>query len=129
VLLYLERLSVSCGGDMTLEPGTFQPTTRDPPARTAACCFCLLGGLGVSYKGQPVDRPPFCIYSLLAALLFHPRAQRRESLIGSLYPDLPERTGRKRFCDLVYLLCYLLPKLNPILGILDPRVRGDTHLH
>ena len=89
---------------MTLESGTFQPTTCDSPAQSATYCFCLLGGLVISYEGQPVDRPPFCIYSLLAALLFHPGAQRREFLIGYLYPDLPERTRRKRLCDLVSLL-------------------------
>lgn len=96
---------------MPLEPSELQPTTCDPPAQSATYRFCLLGDLAITCAGQVVENPPYRTYSLLAALLLHPGPQRREFLIGLLYPDLPERTGRKRLSDLVYLLRRALPDL------------------
>ena len=96
---------------MTLDSSEHQPTTHGPPARAAPYAFCLLGELVITQAGQPVDSPPYRTHSLLAALLLHPGPQRRAFLIGLLYPDLPERSGRKRLSDLVYLLRRSLPDL------------------
>jgi DNA-binding SARP family transcriptional activator len=74
-------------------------------------CFRLLGQLQIACGGEPLPLPPFRVFSLLAALLLYPRPQGRERLIGLLFPDIPERTGRRRLSDLLWLLRQTLPKL------------------
>ena len=91
MLLYLERLSVSCGGDMTLEPGKLQSTSCNSPARAAPYSFCLLGYPAIAHARQVLEKPLYRTYRLLAALLLHPGSQCREFPIGLLCPDPFER--------------------------------------
>lgn len=56
------------------------------------------------HAGEPIPSPPYPPHSFLAALLLRPRPLRRVRLIGLLYPDLPERAGRRRLSDLLWLL-------------------------
>ena len=73
--------------------------------------FRLLGPLLVTYKGESLAALPFRTYNLLAALLLNPHPQPRHRLIGLLFPDLPERNGRRRLSDLLWLLRRALPHL------------------
>ena len=66
--------------------------------------FSLLGELRIVQAGEPIPSPPYRTHSFLAALLLRPRPLRRVRLIGLLYPDLPERAGRRRLSDLLWLL-------------------------
>ena len=72
--------------------------------------FYLLGELQIVRHGAQVPPPPYRCHSLLAALLLRPRPQRRDLLIGLLFPDLPERTGRQRLSHLLWLLRRSLPR-------------------
>jgi DNA-binding SARP family transcriptional activator len=58
-----------------------------------------------------IPSPPYRTYSLLAALLLRPRPQRRDLLIGLLFPDIPEQAGRRRLSDRLWLLRRSLPEL------------------
>jgi len=58
-----------------------------------------------------IPSPPYRTYSLLAALLLRPRPQRHDLLIGLLFPDMPERAGRRRLSDRLWLLRRSLPEL------------------
>ena len=98
-------------GRMTLQSNAHQPTTHVSSAPAASHGFCLLGELRITYAGQEIAGPPYRTHSLLAALLLYPGPQRRSRLIGLLYPDMPERVGRKRLSDLVWLLRRALPRL------------------
>ncbi len=73
--------------------------------------FFLLGELQIIFDGEPLPLPPYRSHGLLAALLLRPRLQRREQLIGLLFPDVPERIGRKRLSDYLWLLRRALPQL------------------
>jgi DNA-binding SARP family transcriptional activator len=82
-----------------------------PALADSAYHFCLLGELHITQAGQAVPAPPYRTHGLLAALLLRPGAQRRERLVGWLYPDLPESAGRRRLSDLLWLLRGALPDL------------------
>ena len=84
---------------------------RDERPNTISFRFCLLGELQITRDSEPVPPPPHRVHSLLAALLLYPRPQRRERLIGLLFPDMPEYTGRRRLSDLLWLLRRSLPAL------------------
>jgi DNA-binding SARP family transcriptional activator len=77
----------------------------------AAFRFYLLGELRILHNGDQVPSPTYRTHSLLATLLLHPRPQRRDRLIGLLFPDMPERAGRRRLSDLLWLLRRSLPEL------------------
>jgi DNA-binding SARP family transcriptional activator len=87
-------------------PESPSPAFPDPGLRAY-----VLGELQLVARGEPVAPPPFRARGLLAALLLHPRPQSRERLVGLLFPDLPERTGRRRLSDLLWLLRRSLPDL------------------
>ena len=73
-------------------------------------CY-LLGELRITHDGHQIPSPPYRTYSLLAALLLRPRPLRRDLLIGLLFPDMPERAGRRRLSDRLWLLRRSLPEL------------------
>jgi DNA-binding SARP family transcriptional activator len=79
----------------------------------ARCEFTvhLFGELRIAAEGQLLPLPPYRTHRLLAALLLTPRPQRRERLVGLLFPDMPEKTGRRRLSDLLWLLRRSLPQL------------------
>ena len=66
--------------------------------------FYLLGEMEIVHAGDPITPPPPRAYPLLAALLLSPVARRRDRLVGMLFPDGPERSGRRRLSDLLWLL-------------------------
>ena len=74
--------------------------------------FYLLGELRITSGGIEVPPPPYRAYGLLAALLLRPYPQRRERLIGLLFPDTPERSGRRRLSDLLWRVRRSLPVLR-----------------
>ncbi len=86
-------------------------TPKDEQLTDIAWRFALLGDLRVTHAGRAVPTPPPRTHALLAALLLQPRRQRRERLIGLLFPDEPERTGRRRLSDHTWLLRDTLPDL------------------
>lgn len=90
------------------------PTTdaHCPPAVGLSVCIYLLGELQIVCSDESVPLPPYRTRSLLAFLLLHPRPLRRDRLIGSLFPDVPERAGRRRLSDLLWLLRRSLPQLS-----------------
>lgn len=89
-----------------------EPTAQPAPATAGvAWRFYLLGELQVEYQGRAVPPAPYRTHSLLAALLLRPRPLARERLIGMLFPDLSERSGRKRLSDLLWLLRAAFPEL------------------
>ncbi len=73
--------------------------------------ICLLGELRIAAGGQPLPSPPYRTHSLLAALLLYPHPQRRERLLGLLFPDAPERKGRQRLSYRLWELRQALPGL------------------
>ncbi len=73
--------------------------------------FYLLGDLRIEFRGNEIALPPYRTHSLLAALLLKPRLQPRHTLIGLLYPDFPESTGRRRLSDTLWLIRKALPAL------------------
>ena len=73
--------------------------------------FYLLGGLRVRYTGQWLSVPPYRTHALVAALLLDARPLHRDHLAGQLFPDQPERAGRRRLSDLLWLLRRALPDL------------------
>jgi DNA-binding SARP family transcriptional activator len=74
--------------------------------------FHLLGELQVVHQGQQIAPPPFRARSLLAALLLNPHPQRRDRLVGLLFPDTAEHMGRRRLSDILWLLRQSLPELR-----------------
>ncbi len=73
--------------------------------------FYLLNELRVVYAGRQMPPLPPRTHPLLAALLLHPRPQQRIHLVGLLFPDMPERQGRRRLSDRLWLLRRSLPDL------------------
>ncbi len=73
--------------------------------------FYLLGRLRIVWGNEPLSLPPFRTHGLLAALLLRPELEHRYQLLGLLFPDLPESSGRRRLSDLLYLLRRALPAL------------------
>ncbi len=84
--------------------------------------FRLLGRMEIIVGGRPVASPPYRTQPLMAALLLHPGPQRRESLLGLLFPDLPEATGRRRLSDHLYLL------RRHLAGLPVTSTSGEIHL-
>lgn len=74
-------------------------------------CFTLLGELRVTHAGESLAPPPPRAHALLANLLLSPRRQPRERLVGLLFPDVSERSGRRRLSDVLWLLRDVLPGL------------------
>ena len=87
-----------------------QQTQSGPPA-DIPFQFGLLGEMRITCEGGLLPLPPYRARSLLAALLLAPHAQRRDQLIGLLFPNLPESTGRRRLSDLLWLLRRWMPNL------------------
>lgn len=83
----------------------------DQQPKNPAWRFILLGELQIVHAGQPLSHPPPRTHSILAMLLLRPRAQRRGCLVNLLFPDLPERIGRRRLSDRLWLLRDALPGL------------------
>lgn len=77
--------------------------------------FYLLGELRIVQGDEPLPAPPFRLHGLLAALLLRPRLQQRHYLVGLRFPDIPERAGRRRLSDQLYLLRKSLPVLPLVL--------------
>jgi DNA-binding SARP family transcriptional activator len=73
--------------------------------------FYLLGELRIVHNGEQVPPPPYRTRGFLAALLLHPRPQRRGRLGGLFFPDVPERAGRRQLSDHLWLLRRALPEL------------------
>jgi len=73
--------------------------------------FFLLGELQIVFDGELLPLPPYRSHGLLAALLLRPHPQRRERLTGLLFPEMPERAGRRRLSDCLWLLRRALPQL------------------
>ncbi len=84
-----------------------QPTLPSPEI----LCAYLLGNLHITYAGEPRALPPYRTHGLLAALFLHPQPIQRPRLSGLLFPDVPERTGRRRLSDLLWHLRQSLPDL------------------
>lgn len=97
---------------MAEQPNLPTPDTSSQQLPAPIFCFHLLGELQISYRGQPLAPPPFRTRSLLAILLLNPRPQRRDRLASLLFPDSPERAGRRRMSDLLWLLRQSLPELH-----------------
>lgn len=74
--------------------------------------FYILGELRIWQADNLIARPPRRTYTLLAALLLHPRPQSRAQLARRLFPRLPEPEGRRRLSDLLWLLRRALPQLS-----------------
>ena len=91
-------------------PSQSHSDDRLPPEKTLH--FYLLGDLRITSDGQPLKPPPYRTHGLLALLLLYPQRQRRDRLIGQLYPDIPESAGRRRVSDLLWLLRRSLPELS-----------------
>ena len=77
--------------------------------------FSLLGELEIT-KVIPegsirIPPPPHRTHTLLLGLLLRPRPLARERLAGWLFPDLPEKTGRQRLSDLLWVVRKALPDL------------------
>jgi len=70
----------------------------------------LLGGLRISFQGQPVPALPFRCQALLALLLLRPAQNKREQLAGMLFPDSPEDAAKARLSDRLWLLKKHLPE-------------------
>ena len=83
----------------------------DRQSTTVVWRFYLLGELQVVYAGRQMPLPPPRTHLLLAALLLNSRPQQRIRLIGRLFPDMPERKGRQRLSDRLWLLRRSLPDL------------------
>jgi len=96
---------------MTQAP-TSKPGARRHVPSPAAFRFKLLGEVSVARGGEPIPPPPHRTQGLLAALLLRPYPQRRERLVGLLFPDVLERKGRQRLSHLLWLLRQWLPELT-----------------
>lgn len=95
---------------MTQAP-TSKPGARRHVPYPAAFRFKLLSEVSVDGGHEPIPPPPHRTQALLAALLLHPYPQRRERLVGLLFPDVLERKGRQRLSHLLWLLRQWLPEL------------------
>ncbi len=77
--------------------------------------FFLLGELEIIEDTETGSRiiapPPHRTYALLLGLLLRPRALPRERLVGWLFPDLPEKAGRRRLSDLLWIIRQAMPLL------------------
>lgn len=89
---------------MTSQADSSESDMHSQPSSGVRFRFSLLGELRIVHAGEPIPPPPYRTHSFLAALLLRPRPLRRVRLIGLLYPDLPERAGRRRLSDLLWLL-------------------------
>jgi len=78
---------------------------------TPAWKFYLFAGLRILHEKFALPAPSERASNLLVFLLLNPRPLSRTYLIGSLFPDLPESTGRRRLSDLLWLLRRDLPDL------------------
>lgn len=81
----------------------------------------LLGGLTVSWGGQPVAVEAPRLRSLLAYLLLHDVPQRRERLAPLFWPDSDETQARTNLRQSLHLLRRALPDAERILEM-DTRV-------
>ncbi|MFW6115755.1 MAG: BTAD domain-containing putative transcriptional regulator [Chloroflexota bacterium] len=83
----------------------------DDQSTTTSWRFALLGELRVAHVDRRKPLPPPRTHALLAGLLLRPGMHRREQLVALLFPDTPERTGRRRLSDRLWLLRDALPGL------------------
>jgi DNA-binding SARP family transcriptional activator/AraC-like DNA-binding protein len=77
--------------------------------------FYLLGGLQILRAGEAIPLPPPRTHALLASLLLHPHPWQRSRLIGLLFSNETEQSGRRRLSDRLWLLRRALDDL-PILS-------------
>jgi len=94
--------------DRAMQP---QSHSSDGHSPQPPCRFYLLGELRIAVAGEQQPAPPYRTHGLLASLLLHPHPQRRDRLIGQLYPEMPESAGRRRLSDLLWLLRRAMPAL------------------
>lgn len=77
--------------------------------------FYLLGELHITVEEdagiKTVPLPPQRTHPLLQTLLLRPRPLARERIAGWLFPDIPEKIGRQRVSDLLWILRHELPAL------------------
>ncbi len=72
----------------------------------------LLGAFQLFKNGRPLPLPAAKDgRTLLAYLLLHPQPQARVRLIGLLWPDLPEKRGRRALSQALWHIRRVLPDL------------------
>lgn len=85
--------------------------------------FFLLGELEIVEESAAGSRviapPPHRTQALLLGLLLRPRALPRERLGGWLFPDLPEKAGRRRLSDLLWIIRQAMPALPLVINNKD----------
>jgi len=103
--------SSTAANRMANQPTPPQSNTQPATGDSAVLCFYLLGELRITWQGEPVALPPHRTHNLLAALLLSPHLQRRERLVGLLFPEMTESRGRRWLSDRLWLLRHSLPHL------------------
>ncbi len=85
--------------------------------------FFLLGELEImedtAAGSKIIAPPPHRAQALLLGLLLRPRPLPRERLGGWLFPDLPEKAGRRRLSDLLWIIRQAMPSLPLVINNKD----------